>query len=194
MARLYRNLSPCLRRIGLGLASAAAMMGGAPAAADQFDPRLDALFEALREGQPADAGGYAAKIRRIWAAHPSASTAALYARALASAEASDSALAVELLDHVIGLSPNFAEGFVLRGLARRRIGDEEGAADDLRHAVKLEPRHFLAHRMLAELAIADGDKRAAYGHLQDALAANPHDEAAISEARRLRREFDGQET
>lgn len=192
MTRVCRKLSLLVRRAAVGLSAATLFLG--EASADQFDPRLDELFDDLRAGAPADAAGRATKIRRIWAEHPSDSTAALFARAIASAEASDDALAAKLLDHVVGLSPHFAEGYVLRGLTRRNIGDLAGAEGDLRQAVSLEPRHFLAHRMLAELALARGDKRAAYEHLQDALVANPHDQAAIADARKLRREFEGQET
>lgn len=117
----------------------------------------------------------------------------IYARAMAAAEAGDDALAQALLDHALALTPHFAEAYVLRGVVRRADGDPEGAVDDLLRAVSLEPRHFIASRMLADLSLAKGDKRAAYDFLQQALKANPHDAGALAEARRLARDVEGQE-
>lgn len=167
--------------------------GASPALADQYDARLDPLFAELQAGPAADAGARLTEIQRIWADSPSDTVDLLYARAMAGVDAGESRIAIDLLDHAIALAPHFAEAYVLRGALRRANADIPGATGDLSMAVALEPRHFLAHRMLAELCVLRGDKRGAYDHLQRALAANPHDASALAEVRRLARDVDGQD-
>ncbi len=171
----------------------AVFAASSPARADHTDERLDDLFQALRTGDAASAEETAAEIHLIWADSASDTVDLLMARAIVSIDNDQPVIAEALLDHVIGLSPSFAQGYALRGSLRLRGDDSAGAIEDFTRAVSLEPRHYEARIALAELYIASGDKSAAYEELQRALEWNPHEEHALKRARTLRRELDGQE-
>lgn len=164
-----------------------------PAAADQTDPRLDGLFEELRVGDAIRAEENIARIIDIWSDSQSDTVDLLYARAELSANEGIFDLAHLLLDHVIGLAPNFAQGYALRGAVRLAQDDRAGAIEDFSKTLELEPRHFEVRTTLAEILLAGGDKYDAYDMFQKVLEWNPHDENARQRARVLRRELDGQE-
>lgn len=165
----------------------------ATAFADQTDARLDTLFEELRTGGARDADATVGRIEAIWADAQSDTVDILYQRAANAAEAGRYDLAGALLDHVIGLSPSFAQGYALRGAVRLTMENQAGSIEDFSKAIELEPRQFEARIALAEIVLAGGDKRAAYQMLQKALEWNPHEEHAREQARRLRDQIDGQE-
>jgi tetratricopeptide (TPR) repeat protein len=164
-----------------------------PAAADQTDPRLDTLFEELRVGDALRAEENVARIIDIWSDSQSDTVDLLYARAELSADNGAFDLAEALLDHVVGLAPNFAQGYALRGSLRLVQDNRVGAIEDFSKALELEPRHFEVRTALAEILLAGGDKREAYEMFQKVLEWNPHDENARFRARALRRDLDGQE-
>jgi len=161
--------------------------------ADQTDPRLDPLFERLRTGEAEDADAVAAEIDAIWTDSVSDTVDVLIGRALESLDQRRFDLAEALLDHVVGLSPHFAQGYALRGAARTAAGDQAGAIADFSRAIELEPRHFEARIALAEIMLAGGDERGAYAMLQKALEWNPHEAHARDRARLLRQKLDGRE-
>ena len=163
------------------------------ASADQTDPRLDGLFEELRVGEAIRAEENVARIMEIWADSQSDTVDVLYSRAQLSADQGEFDLATTLLDHVIGLAPNFAQGYALRGAVRLADEDRSGALEDFSRTLELEPRHFEVRTALAEILLAGGDKEDAYDMFQKVLEWNPHDEHARQRARVLRRELDGQE-
>lgn len=166
----------------------------APAAsADQTDPRLDALFKELRTGDAISAEATTQRILDIWAHSSSDTVNLLYQRALASADQGDYDLALELLDHVVGLAPHFMEGYAMRGVIRLNEKDQSGAIADFSKALELEPRQFEVRIALAQILLANKAKREAYEMLEKALEWNPHDEEARQKARALRRQLDGQE-
>lgn len=172
--------------------SLAALASGA-AVADQTDPRLDRLFLELRSGEAVSAEENIDRILEIWSDSQSDTVDLLYARASASAEAGEVELALSLLDHVVGLAPNFAQGYALRGALRLRLDDVSGAVDDFSDTLRLEPRHFDVLIALGQIYEANGDKREAYEAYQGALQWNPLDSYALQRARILRDDLAGQE-
>lgn len=163
------------------------------AEADQTDSRLDELFVELRTGDGLSAEETAGRILAIWDDSQSDTVDVLFARAQASADAGEFDLAESLLGHVIGLSPNFAQGFAMRGAVRLAQQNPAGALADLEKTIILEPRQFEARVALAEIMLVSEAEREAYDMLQKALEWNPHQERARNLARRLRRDLDGQE-
>lgn len=185
-----------MRRLFCVLASVTCLAGfflAGPAAADQTDPRLDRLFEELRSGDALRAEENVGRIIEIWSDAPSDTVDLLYTRAELSAENGAFDLSLTLLDHIVGLAPNFAQGYALRGSVRLAADDRTGAIKDFTRVLELEPRHFEVRVTLAELLLAGGEKRDAYEMFQKALEWNPHDENARQQSRALRRELDGQE-
>ncbi len=165
----------------------------ASAAADQTDKRLDLLFEELRIGDAVRAEENVRRIIDIWSDAPSDTVDLLFARAELSAEEGADDLALALLDHVVGLAPNFAQGYALRGRVRLSLNDQSGAIHDFSQVLELEPRHFQVRTILAGILFASGEKREAYEMYQKVLEWNPHDEDVRRRARSLRRELEGQE-
>jgi tetratricopeptide (TPR) repeat protein len=163
------------------------------ASADQTDRRLDGLFEELRTGDAFSAEETTGRILEIWADSQSDTADLLYARAVECADGGDFDLALELLDHVVGLSPSFAQAFATRGMLRLGREDQPGAIADFSRVLELEPRQFEVRIALAEILFANNEKRDAYEMFQKALEWNPHDDHARRRARALRRELDGQE-
>ena len=161
--------------------------------ADQTDPQLDPLFDELRFANADDVPGIEGKIRTIWLNAASDTVDILVVRAIESIDKRDVVVASALLDHVVGLAPNFAQGYTLRGLVRTQMSDQAGAAEDFLKAIELEPRHFEARLALAEIYRTEGDKVGAYDLIQEALAWSPLNELALSRARLLREQIDGQE-
>ncbi len=165
----------------------------APAAADQTDPRLDGLFEELRVGEALRPEDNVARIMEIWADAESDTVDILYARAQLSANNGAFDLSGALLDHIVGLAPNFAQGYALRGAVRLAQEDRAGAIEDFSKVLELEPRQFEVRTTLAEILLAAGETRDAYEMFQKVLEWNPHNEHARDRARNLRRDLDGQE-
>ncbi len=165
----------------------------APAGADQTDRRLDGLFEELRAGEAIRAEENIARIMEIWADAQSDTVDILYDRAVKSADRGAFDLAAALLDHVVGLAPNFAQGYALRGAVKLAGDDQQGAIEDFSKTLELEPRHFEVRTALAEILLAGGEERDAYEMFQKVLEWNPHDDHARQRARALRRDLDGQE-
>lgn len=163
------------------------------ARADQTDPRLDGLFLELRTGAAVSAEETAGRILDIWSDSPSDTVDILFARAAQSLDAGERDLALALLDHVVGLAPNFAEGYALRGMARLGAEDQAGAVADFSKAIELEPRHFEVRVALAEILLSSGAKPEAFQMLQKALEWNPHDEHALRRAKSLREDLAGEE-
>jgi len=174
---------------GLGLST-----GLIPAAsADQTDPRLDGLFQELRAGEALNADENVSRILEIWSDSQSDTVDILYVRALEAADNGAYDLASTLLDHVVGLAPNFAQGYALRGVVRLNQEDRAGAIGDFSKTIELEPRQFEVRIALAEILLGNDEKRDAFEMYQKALEWNPHEEHARQRARKLRREIDGQE-
>ena len=168
----------------LFLCAAAAV---SPAAADQTDPRLDALFDALRapSGTAAEAEATQSRIEAIWYAPPETGVGLLFDRAVTALNADETRLAREILTHVNGLAPRYAEGWVLAGHAHSRAGDTGEAARAYAEAVRLEPRHWTALTRLGDLAAEAGDEAGALRRYREALLINPHLEEVRARARAL---------
>ena len=157
------------------------------------DPRLDLLFEELRSGGAIRAEENVLRIVEIWMDSSSDTVDLLYARAQESVADDQPDLALDLLEHVIGLAPNFAQGYALRGAIRLNEDNQAGAIADFSKVLELEPRQFEVRTALANILLASGEKRDAYDMFQKVLEWNPHDEGITRRARALRRELDGQE-
>lgn len=161
-----------------------------PALADQTDPELDALFEALSApgGDADEARAVQAEIEQRWFAAPELGVSILFDRAVLALNGRDPALAVVLTSHVTGLAPSFAEGWVLAGHAYTAAGEPQEAARAYAEAVRLEPRHFDALARLGDLAVEAGDKAAGLERYREALLLNPHLDAVRARADALRDE------
>lgn len=166
--------------------------GSAPAAADQYDPALSELFDALQSGR-GNPDTLEAEIENRWLSAPEAGTAILVERVVAALDQEEFAVAELLVEHLTELAPSFAEGYVLQGRLALARNDSRTAMVAFRRAVSLEPRHYVALERLGDIALARGDRERAYEYYRDALEQNPTLEALRARADRLRAELASQE-
>ena len=58
--------------------------------------------------------------------------------------------AIETYTRAIELSPNYADAYVKRGMAKRAKGDLEGSIEDYEKAVSIDPKSVLGNRFVAQ--------------------------------------------
>ena len=136
---------------------------------------LDFLFEALKAAPDADS----AKLveGRIWALwlHSGSDTAdLLMTRVKTAIEGKDNSLAIELLTAVIGLKPDYVEGWNRRATLYFASKDYGKAVADIREVLAREPRHFGALTGLGIIMQEFGQDKLALEAFRRALAVNPH--------------------
>lgn len=152
-----------------------------PAQSDDDKPKaphpvatLDELYTRLKNAKDEDeAKGIAGLIQRRWLRSGSDTADLLMSRALEATTAGDQELAIELIDRVIALQPQWAEAWNKRATLFYMMGDQVRAMADIEQTLLLEPRHFGALSGMGVIFQAQGDKKRAYDAYQKALAVNP---------------------
>lgn len=113
---------------------------------------LDKLFERLkRDPKTSSANATARMIWREWSESGSRSVDLLMTWAARAMGAKDYAKAQDLLDHVIVLAPQYAEGWNRRATLYYVIDDFGKSLADIETTLTLEPRHFGALSGLAAI-------------------------------------------
>jgi tetratricopeptide (TPR) repeat protein len=126
---------------------------------------LDQLYARLAASRDADeADGLVAAIDRLNRRSGSDTADLLMARAAATIESGNYPVSLALLDKIVALRPQWAEGWSKRATARYLSGDAEGAMADIARTLERDPRHLGA---LAELGMILEDS----GRQDDALRA-----------------------
>jgi len=82
--------------------------------------------------------------------------------------------AIEKLNQVIGLKPDFAEAWNRRGNAYAALGDEERALADYEHTIALNPYQFGTMESCAEIWLMRSNYRKAAEYFRRALDLNPN--------------------
>lgn len=131
-------------------------------------------------------------IERLWAFSGSPTIDVLMERAAVAAAAKNNELALKLLDAVVDLAPDFAEGWNRRAYVHYTMNDYERALGDLRRAVALEPNHFKAIEGIAQIFKETGRKKAALGAFKQLLQINPNAAGAKEAVEELSRDVEGQ--
>jgi Flp pilus assembly protein TadD len=136
---------------------------------------LGGLLEALatsEDGQAADA--LARQVQSMWNQSGSASVDLLMARATLAIRNRDFTLALDLLDTVIALAPDFAEGWNRRATVHFLRDDYARSIADVEQVLRLEPRHFGALSGIGIMLDELGQDRQAQLFLSEALRVHPH--------------------
>ncbi len=154
---------------------------------------IDDLFDRLgKAGSENEAEGISKLIERRFARSGSDTADLLLARATQAFEDKNYPLAVELLDRVLALQPNWAEAWYRRATVFYQIDDPVGAMADLSRAIKIEPRHFNAWTGLGHILMASDDKARALQAYQRVLKINPQESSVQTIVNRLTPDVDGQ--
>jgi len=158
---------------------------------------MASLFDRLAKAEDEDeAKGIANLIERRWLRSGSDVTDLLMARATSAMQQKDQDLpqAVELLDRVIRLEPDWAEAYNRRATAFFMLGDYERSMLDVRQALAREPRHFGAVAGLAQILLITGDKKNALEAFRRVLALNPKMPSVRAVVEKLEPEVMGRDT
>jgi tetratricopeptide (TPR) repeat protein len=131
-------------------------------------------------------------IERIWLHSGSDTVSLLMERSLKAVAEKDPELALKLLDAVVDLAPDFAEGWNRRAYVYYMQSDFERALGDLRRVLALEPNHFKALDGLAQILREIGEKKAAIKAYEQLLQVHPNWAGAQQAIDDLTREIEGQ--
>ena len=136
---------------------------------------IDFLFDALKAAPDAEiAKQVENRIWAIWLASGSDTADLLMSRVKAAIEAKDTRLAVQLLDSLIELKPDYIEAWNRRATLFFALKDYGRAMADLQEVLNREPRHFGALTGLGVIMQEFNEDKLALEAFRRALAVNPH--------------------
>jgi tetratricopeptide (TPR) repeat protein len=136
---------------------------------------LDFLFGALKAApDEASARHVEARIWAQWMATPSDTAQLLMARVKTALDAKQLDVALELLDAIVKLRPDYVEGWNRRATVYYLKDDYDHALRDIEQVLAREPRHFGALAGLGMIMRDLGDDKRALDAFRKALAINPH--------------------
>ena len=155
---------------------------------------LDELFARLAAANDeAEANGIANLIERRWSRSGSDTADLLLSRATEAIHKKEFPVAVELLDRVLALEPQWAEAWNRRATAFYLLEDPASAMADIRQVIQREPRHFGAWAGLGHMYMASNDRARALEAYRKALALHPHLGKLKEVVDRLAPEIDGRD-
>src|SRR5262249_62119826 len=131
-------------------------------------------------------------IERIWVHSGSPTVDLLMERAMKAVTEKKLDFAMQLLDHVVVLAPDFTEAWNRRAYVFFVRNDVEHALGDLRRVLALDPNHFKALEGLAQILREIGQKKPALQVYRQLLSVHPYWPGAPQAIEELEREVDGQ--
>ena len=155
---------------------------------------LERLFQRLHDAATQEeAEGVARLIQRRWARSGSDTADLLMTRAQQALKDKQNELAIELLDRVISLKPDWAEAWNQRANALYLMGDSIRSMLDIGETLKREPRHYGAMMGLGMILRQQGDDKAAMTAFRKALEVYPQFDAVKKAVDSLKTEVDGRD-
>jgi tetratricopeptide (TPR) repeat protein len=194
------------------LAIFAALLAAAPAASAQTIPEpptaapspapesaptapadLESLFSELKNAPNVEAAKTAeSAILRRFLISGSDTVDLLMTWAIDSMNKEDYPLALDILDNVITMKPDFAEGWNKRATVYY-LADEYGKSlSDIRRVLALQPKHFGALSGLGMIMRELGQKEKAIAAFREALAVDPYLDSVKKALEDLEKEAAGQ--
>jgi tetratricopeptide (TPR) repeat protein len=157
--------------------------------------RLDELFSQLkRESNAMKASRIASQIQAQWQNSGSASIDLMMGWASKAMEEKKYSVALDFLDQVIVMKPDYAEGWNRRATLNFLTNDYGRSMADIQKTLSLEPRHFGAMAGMAAILKDTGRKEAALNAFERVLTVYPMMREAQKEAGELADELTGQRT
>jgi tetratricopeptide (TPR) repeat protein len=136
---------------------------------------LDFLFGALKAAPDAESAKQVEnRIWALWLASGSDTANLLMTRAKSAIDSNDLDLAIELLDALIKVKPDYIEAWNRRATIHYMRKEFGQSLEDIRQVLKLEPRHFGAMSGLGMILQEFGDEKRALDVFRRALEINPH--------------------
>lgn len=171
--RILNQMAP--RLLFSVLVSTALLAGAGAPRADQRDPRLPALFKELKATEDeAEGSRIGRQIEAIWQVSGKDGVDQMMIQGKRLMDQGDLHLALGNFTAVTKLAPEFAEGWNKRASVLYRMGKFDAAERNVRRALALEPRHFLALSGLGVIHLRLGNINEALRAFEVALQINPH--------------------
>ena len=137
--------------------------------------RLDTLFAALKSAKDtAEGQAIERDILRLWHQSGDAKVDRLLNGAMVAMSARAFPLALDYLDTIVTIKPDFAEGWNKRATAYFMVSRYAESMADVEKTLALEPRHFGALAGLGMIMLRIGDTRRAIAAFKEAVAVNPN--------------------
>jgi tetratricopeptide (TPR) repeat protein len=151
------------------------------------------LFDRLARTQDSDeAAGIVSALDRLWLESGSDTSDLLMSRALQAMQGKSYPLALEVLDAIVDLQPDWAEGWNKRATVRWLAGDSKGSMADIAETLKLEPRHLGALSGLGAILEEAGQREEALRVYQRGLDIAPNYGPMKDAVKRLKAAVAGQ--
>lgn len=159
----------------------------------KVDTQLDSLFSDLkRERNEKAAERLANRIWEAWYRSGSASVDLMMLWAQQALEAKKFDVALDFLDQVVTLQPQYAEGWNRRATVHFMMGNFRKSMTDIERTLELEPRHFGALSGMAQIMAATNHDELALQAWQRVLVIYPMLRNAQNEVSRLEEELAGE--
>ena len=187
-----------LAAVLMGLPTAQAAEGGKPASGVESpvpdrQARLDALFTDLKkETNERAARRIALRIGETWNDSGSDTANLLVGWANDAIKAEKYPVALDFLDQLVLLYPDYAEGWNRRATLHFTMNDYPRAMADISRTLELEPRHFGALSGMARILQATGHREQALGAYERVLDVYPMLRSAQKAVAELSDELAGQ--
>lgn len=160
--------------------------------AERRRARLDTMFDRLARAETEQrANRIARNILQRMTESGSDTVDLLMSRAGAAMQAKNNALALDYLDGVVRLKPDFAEGWNRRATVHFQSGDYGRSLLDIETTLRLEPRHFGALSGLAMILVAVDKKAEALDVMNRTLEVHPFLPEIVQQRDRIELELDG---
>ncbi|QLL63151.1 tetratricopeptide repeat protein [Sinorhizobium mexicanum] len=157
--------------------------------------RLDSLFADLKkERDEAKARQVADRIRMEWQDSGSATVNLLMQWADKAIADDKKPIALDILDQVIALAPNYVEGWNRRATLHYQMGNYRKSMSDINRVLAIEPRHFGALAGMATMLSAAGKDELAMRAWQQFLDIYPSDRKAQEQLGELAEKLAGSRT
>ena len=163
-----------------------------PRTAAEREKALSDLYAYLATAEDAkQAQTISGSIERLWVTSGSDTVGLLMQRAMGAINGKNPELALKLLDAVVALAPDYAEGWNRRAYVHYTQNEVDLALGDLRRTLALDPNHFKALDGLVHILKDIGRKKEALQAARRLLDVNPYHEAAKQVVDELAREIEG---
>lgn len=157
------------------------------------EQKLDKLFgELKRASNEGAARNIAGRISQEWANSGSSSIDLMMGWARSAMDKQKFDVALDFLDQVVVLDPDYAEGWNRRATAHFMMHNFGKSMADIEQTLELEPRHFGALSGMAQILLARGAKEMALQAYSQVLAVYPMDRNAQSQVTAISDELTGE--
>ena len=155
---------------------------------------LDFLFGALKAApDQASAKHVEGRIWALWTQTSSDTTMLLMTRAKTAIEKKQTDVALQLLDKVVRIKPDYVEGWNRRATLYYLQNEYAKSLADIREVLMREPRHFGALAGLGMIMQELGDEKRALDAFRKALAVNPRLEKVPELVKTLTEKVEGRD-